>query len=145
MPFLSHQTLQIVDRLLLMAPFVTVGDSNDVCRRADVNHKVRILLLRNTFLAKLLDECSASGRAAQSTVAVGERELHDRTYREKKYTAESTGPMSPGTTRAGRQDQHTSGSLIHHSHDGPDQLTILWAEHPQAQRSYPTKFQSSPN
>jgi hypothetical protein len=43
-----------------MAPFVTVGFLNEACRRADVSHEVR-----NTFLAKLLDEHSAPGSREQ--------------------------------------------------------------------------------
>ncbi len=62
MPFLSAQTLHIVDRLLWMAPFVTVGDLNEACRRADVSHEERHAL---AFLTKMLDEHSAPGSREQ--------------------------------------------------------------------------------
>ena len=60
MPFLSAQTLHIVDRLLWMAPFATATDLNEACRRADVSHEAR-----NRFLTKMLDEHSAPGSREQ--------------------------------------------------------------------------------
>ncbi len=54
------QTLHIVDRLLWMAPFVTMGDMNEACRRADVSHEER-----NEFLTKLLEEHIAPGSREQ--------------------------------------------------------------------------------
>lgn len=60
MPFLSAQTLHIVDRLLWMAPFATATDLNEACRRADVSHETR-----NRFLTKMLDEHSAPGSREQ--------------------------------------------------------------------------------
>ena len=60
MPFLSAQTLHIVDRLLWMAPFATATDLNEACRRADVSHEER-----NDFLTKMLDEHSAPGSREQ--------------------------------------------------------------------------------
>ena len=60
MPFLSAQTLHIVDRLLWMAPFATATDLNEACRRADVSHEQR-----NHFLTKMLDEHSAPGSREQ--------------------------------------------------------------------------------
>ena len=54
MPFLSAQTLHVVDRLLWMAPFATASDLNEACRKADVSHEER-----NHFLTKMLEEHSA--------------------------------------------------------------------------------------
>jgi hypothetical protein len=59
-PFLSEQTLHIVHRLLWMAPFATVTDLNEACRRADVSHEER-----NDFLTKMLEEHSATGSREQ--------------------------------------------------------------------------------
>ena len=60
MPFLSAQTLHVVDRLLWMAPFATASDLNEACKRADVSHEER-----NNFLTKMLDEHSAPGSREQ--------------------------------------------------------------------------------
>ena len=60
MPFLSAQTLHVVDRLLWMAPFATASDLNEACKRADVSHEER-----NRFLTKMLDEHSAPGSREQ--------------------------------------------------------------------------------
>ena len=60
MPFLSAQTLHVVDRLLWMAPFATATDLNEACRKADVSHKER-----NDFLTMMLDEHSAAGSREQ--------------------------------------------------------------------------------
>jgi len=59
-PFLSAQTLHIVDRLLWMAPFSTASDLNEACRKADVSHEER-----NDFLTMMLDEHSAPGSREQ--------------------------------------------------------------------------------
>jgi hypothetical protein len=61
-PFLSAQTLHVVDRLLWMAPFAIATDLNEACRRADVrvSHEER-----NRFLTKMLDEHSAPGSCEQ--------------------------------------------------------------------------------
>ncbi len=60
MPFLSAQTLHIVDRLLWMAPFATATDLDEASRRADVSHEER-----NRFLTKMLDKHSAPGSREQ--------------------------------------------------------------------------------
>ena len=60
MPFLSAQTLHVVDRLLWMAPFATASDLNEACRKADVSH-----VDRNDFLTMMLDEHSAPGSREQ--------------------------------------------------------------------------------
>ena len=60
MPFLSAQTLHVVDRLLWMAPFATASDLNEACKRADVSHEER-----NRFLTSMLDEHSAPGSREQ--------------------------------------------------------------------------------
>ncbi len=60
MPFLSAQTLHIVDRLLCLAPFATATDLNEACKRADVSHEAR-----NRFLTKMLDEHSGPGSREQ--------------------------------------------------------------------------------
>ena len=60
MPFLSAQTLHVVDRLLWMAPFATASDLIEASKRADVSH-----VARNNFLTKMLDEHSAPGSREQ--------------------------------------------------------------------------------
>ena len=59
-PFLSSNTLHIVDRVMWMLPFVTVTDLNEACKKADVSHETR-----NLFLQKMLAEHSAIGSREQ--------------------------------------------------------------------------------
>ncbi len=82
-PFLSHQTLHIVD-LLWMALFITVEYLNETCRRANVRHEVR-----NTFLANLLDDHSAPGSREQLKALWSQ-------WVKEKYTTEPQGTVNGG-------------------------------------------------
>ncbi len=60
MPFLSPNTLHILDRVMWMLPFATVSDLNQACERVDVSHDTR-----NAFLQKMQAEHSAQGSSEQ--------------------------------------------------------------------------------
>ena len=79
MPFLSAQTLHVVDRLLWMAPFATATDLNEACRKADVSHEER-----NAFLTMMLNEHSAPGSREQL------RRLWSQWVKEKYQTRAET-------------------------------------------------------
>jgi hypothetical protein len=55
-PFLSPNTLHVVDNVFWMLLFVIKTAMNDACARATVSHESR-----NNFLQKFLDEHKAPG------------------------------------------------------------------------------------
>ena len=48
---MSSKRLHVVDRLMLIVPFVTVRDLNDACKRADTSHEARSQFLRRSLMS----------------------------------------------------------------------------------------------
>ncbi len=78
-----------------MAPFATVTDLNEACRRADVSHEER-----NRFLTKMLDEHSAPGSREQL------RKLWSQWVKEQYPTTEES--ANPGRTRGDAETPEVS-------------------------------------
>ena len=107
MPFLSAQTLHIVDRLLWMAPFATASDLNEACRKADVSH-----VDRNDFLTMMLDEHSAPGSREQL------RRLWSQWVTEKYPTSAAEEDANSGEKKGNNSVQTPEGSETEEAEEG---------------------------
>ena len=82
MPFLSPNTLHIVDNVFSMLPFVTKTDMLEACKKGNVS-----LDTRNNFMQTLLEEHKAPGSRDQL------KELWTE-WLDKYYVSETVGDAS---------------------------------------------------
>ena len=82
MPFLSPNTLHIVDNVFSMLPFVTKTDMLEACKKGNVS-----LDTRNNFMQALLEEHKAPGSRDQL------KELWTE-WLDKYYVSETVGDAS---------------------------------------------------
>ena len=88
MPFLSPNTLHIVDNVFSMLPFVTKTDMLEACKKGNVS-----LDTRNNFMQVLLEEHKAPGSRDQL------KELWTE-WLDKYYVSETVGDASAEPGRA---------------------------------------------